>query len=251
MRFRTSAVLFKRLVALETLYPKLVFTAEPKKLTISAISTDKVSMMILTIPNPLSEFSIYDFSGDSSEKYVINTSELKMALKHVKKTSDVEVIMEKEKLSIIRNKTEFKFELLDSEEELIKIPSLDFQAKVEIPSDLFRDVLGDVNAIADSLAITAYPDRVTFQSSEHSGKNIRFELGLSKEDAELYSCELKEGVDKVSARYPMDVLMKISRISDVADITRLEFSSDYPIKITFPQADRYELSFIVAPRLEE
>ena len=82
----------------------------------------------------------------------------------------------------------------------------------------------------------------------------------AKGDISSSQLELKKGeeglakletTEPVKARYPLEYLKKMIKASKFANKVALEFSNDYPMRIVFKDIDKINLSFILAPRVEE
>jgi hypothetical protein len=55
---------------------------------------------------------------------------------------------------------------------------------------------------------------------------------------------------KVRARYSIEYLKKMIQAAKLAEKVSIEFSKDYPLKLSFKVIDKLSLEFILAPRVE-
>ena len=69
--------------------------------------------------------------------------------------------------------------------------------------------------------------------------------------------EMKEGQetkikakDNVKARYSIEYLKKMIGGSKLADNVEIYFNKDYPLRLDYKTLDKIQLSFILAPRVE-
>jgi DNA polymerase III sliding clamp (beta) subunit (PCNA family) len=56
--------------------------------------------------------------------------------------------------------------------------------------------------------------------------------------------------EKVQSKYSIEYLKKMIGGSKLSEQVTLEFNKDYPLKLTFKEVDKFLLSFILAPRVE-
>ena len=56
--------------------------------------------------------------------------------------------------------------------------------------------------------------------------------------------------EKVTGIYSTEYLKKMAKSSVLSDTAIIQFSSDYPLKIDFKSLNKLQMSFILAPRIE-
>jgi len=62
---------------------------------------------------------------------------------------------------------------------------------------------------------------------------------------------LKEDAGRVKSIFSLDYLNKVIKAKKLSDTLTLHLGDDFPLKIDFKVPDKLELSFILAPRIEE
>ena len=81
-----------------------------------------------------------------------------------------------------------------------------------------------------------------------SGDISSAELVLNKGDEALLDFQVS---DNVRSRYPLDYLKKMVKASKLSDEVSVMWSKDYPMKLAFKDADKVEMTFVLAPRVQE
>ena len=56
--------------------------------------------------------------------------------------------------------------------------------------------------------------------------------------------------DQVRATYSAEYLKKMARAAVLADTVLVQFSKDYPMRLDFRSLNKLQMSFILAPRIE-
>jgi proliferating cell nuclear antigen len=140
----------------------------------------------------------------------------------------------------------FVLPLLDlSQEEIPAINQLEFSTKVQVKSDVLQSGIEDAGVVADSVLFVATPSRFGMKADgDVSSTQLELEKG-TKSLIDLMAAK------EAKARYPLDYLKKMVKAAKLADSVTLEWSQDYPIKISFRSGDKVSLSFVLAPRVQE
>ncbi len=229
------------ITAISQIIDEVVFKIKPEGMELLAADRAKVAAIDFKVKSTF--FDSYKCEGEM--KVGINLTEFLKILKRVKKTEKLELeIDEKEnriKVSAVGKTTRtFYLPILDiSEEELPPIDKLQFTSIVELETEILEEAIEDADTIADS---------VVFQTTE-DGFLIYAESDSSKVEVKLDKTQAK--VDgEARARYPIDYLKKFFKASDISDIAKIEFGTDYPMKLTFDSVD-IKIALVLAPRVEE
>lgn len=129
-----------------------------------------------------------------------------------------------------------------SKEELPNIDKLAFSSSFEIPTETFGSGIEDADLVADSVVLNLRNDRFLMRAE---ADNSVFELALPAENLKSLV------VDQASrARYSLDYLKKIMKAKRFAQHVRIDFSTDYPARITFDIPNKARLIFVLAPRVD-
>ena len=216
------------------------------KNAIELVAMDPANVAMVIFKLLASTFTEYDVPKDT--ELTINLSHLKMILRRASANDMLTIELgEDNKLYInLKGKTKrvFSIPIIDMEEKEQKIPELAFGAKITLPSSHFNSIIDDVDIVAESVMLEVLNNKLT----------ISAEGDLSKANIELNPDDetkiLTESDDKIKAKYSIEYLKKMIGGSKLSDTAILQFSADYPLKLEYKKVDRVQLSFILAPRVE-
>ncbi len=138
----------------------------------------------------------------------------------------------------------FSLPIIDIEEKDQKIPDLKFPVTITMNSSMLNDAVEDVDIVAESVTFVA----------EQKKLMINAEGDLSQASIEIKEGEntkiLTTGSDKVKSKYSIEYLKKMIDGSKIADKVVINFDKDYPLKLDYNVVDKLQLSFVLAPRVE-
>jgi proliferating cell nuclear antigen PCNA len=140
----------------------------------------------------------------------------------------------------------FSLPLIDvTKSELPPLDHLEFTSNFEITSDVLSSGIDDADLIADSLIFVSSSDGICFKSDSDSAG---FELRLRQGSPGLKSMAVNSSA---RARYSLDYLKRIVKARRLADMAKIHFATEYPMKLVFEVPSKAQLTFILAPRREE
>lgn len=236
-------ILINSISILSEFITEATFNITKEGLKLVAMDPSNISMVILDIlPSTFTTYSVSD-----SEEITLNLEGLKQALRRVRGGETVSLTTEKNKFLItITGKSTRKFyiPLLEKEGGEKQVPSLEFTASAELDAKEFKEFIEDAGVVGDAVIFEATPDKFALSSGE-VGSKVNIEL--TKGSDALIKIEVKE---PVKAIYSVEYLKKMSKASALADTVALQFSSDYPLRLDFKSINKLQMSFILAPRIE-
>ena len=188
--------------------------------------------------------SLFDeFVCDEPEKINIDTDEFMKVLKRSKSTDRVIMSLDEGNFIITfegEAKRTFKIRLIDIEYESPTPPQLNSPTKFEIPFNLLKDSIQDMDLFSDK--ITLMVDSEKFRASaegEFGDANIEYIHG-EKIDTEAKSVFSLEKIRE---------MLKADKFSEEAEIS---LGTDMPLSLTLNMVTGDgKLSFLLAPRLEQ
>jgi len=210
---------------------------------IIAIDPANVAMIVFKLLS--SAFSEYNIIKD---QYLgINLNNLNQVLKRVKATDilTLELDEDKNRLNIIiKGATLRKFDmsLLDTDEREQKIPSLNYETKVETNNLLFNDAIEDMSVVSDSLSLGLANDKFVIDS-EGTLSSGKVEIS-NDEETDIYN---PQGLE-LKSKYSIEYLKKIIKAAKLTNTVILKFGQDYPLTVEYKVLDKLQLNFILAPR---
>ncbi|RJQ17315.1 proliferating cell nuclear antigen (pcna) [Candidatus Woesearchaeota archaeon] len=206
-----------------------------------AMDPANVAMIIFKLFNT----TFTEYAVDETEVIAINLSNLKQVLRRIKAndTLSLEVEDSQFKITLKSNSVRtFYLPIIDLEEKDQKVPDLQFKADITMPSSSLNDAIDDVDVVGESVSFIGDDKKFTISAAGD----------LNKATIELVpSTETKIAVkEKVKSKYSIEYLKKMIQGSKISDTVRIHFSKDYPLRLDYFVVDRVQLSFILAPRVE-
>jgi proliferating cell nuclear antigen len=191
-----------------------------------------------------------EFSVDKDESIGLNLSHFASVLKRVG-LGDKLTIESGSKSNMLKitakgsSTRTFEIPLIEVSTEKPPIDQLSFEGSIAMSSELFEEGIADAEVIGDSVILEAGPEGFSMRAK---GDVRSSNLDIGKNDKGLLKLDFKE---KVKAQYPLEYLKKMIKAGKIAKHLTIEFSNDYPIRLTYKVIDKAQLSFVLAPRVSE
>lgn len=139
----------------------------------------------------------------------------------------------------------FTLPLIDvSKEETPPLDKLEFPTSLKINSEILNSGIEDAELVTDSIVFTVSKEQFVMKAESNSS-STQLELIPG---SELNIIQMSE---PVRARYSLDYLKKILKARRLAENAVIALATDYPMKIQFNVEGKMQLSFVLAPRVEE
>ena len=206
----------------------------------SIMAIDPANVAMISFKLPASAFS--EIEVDDNEVLGVSLDSLKAVLRRIKAGSVLTITKQENELKLLiqdKINKEFNLALIEIEGEEKEIPSLDFTSKIEMPSLDFAEAIEDCSVVADSCSFISEPDKfiMTAKGSLNSFKS------------EFIGDAIDIQAQEATSKYSLEYLQKMIKATKITDKIKINFSSDYPLKLDF-NTPFIELSFILAPRVE-
>lgn len=219
------------------------FEVNKEGIEMKAMDPANITMVIMKLlPSAFSKYKV-----KSSEEITLNLDNLKQALRRAKSTDTLHLSLQKNRLKLVlRGKSEktFFIPLLEETKKKKEVPDLEFKSEAEVDAGEFEDYIKDADIVGDALTIEAKSDSLKFSAGETSSQ---VKIKLSKDKDALMEIKSKE---KSKSIYAVDYLKKIAKSSKISDTVSMKLSKDYPVRLDYKALDKGQLSFILAPRIE-
>ncbi len=219
------------------------FKITPNAMELVAMDPANVAMVVFKLLS--SCFTEYDVKQNT--ELSLDLGNLKQILRRAGANDmlTMEIVENRLRLKLKGKTTRtFSLPLIDSEDREQKVPELSFPVSIKINTSMFNNAIEDVDIVAES---------VTFEA-ENGGFIINGESDLSNAKIEIKADEdtiiSVEGENKVKAKYSIEYLKKIMDASKLSDSVTIQFNKDYPLKLDYVVVDKLQLTFILAPRVE-
>ncbi|MDA3855778.1 MAG: proliferating cell nuclear antigen (pcna) [Candidatus Woesearchaeota archaeon] len=221
------------------------FVFKPDYMELVALNSNNVVMVIFRL------------LSTNFEKYEIKENfQISLSLEHfsdvLKRCNDkskliLKVDQDGNKLKIVsegKNKKEFELSLIDfNDENLQKVPNLDFPLKIVTSSSNFTNSINDLNFLENGVSFKIANKKFSIEGKTNSmsGK-IDFD-----EDIDIKTESSKD----MHCRYSIEYLKKFIKADKIVNNVEMSFNDDYPLKVEYKLVDKLLLGFILAPRGED
>lgn len=219
------------------------FTVKKDGLELTAM--DPANVALVNYKLLASSFSEYETKEVSS--FGINLGNFKQVLRRAGPGDTIVLEINENKMKIVirgSSTRTFQLPLIDLEEREQRVPDLKFNATVTTDALQLQSAIEDADIVAESLAFSAEEKSLVI-SAEGDLNRALIEMVADSHTKIV----IKEG-QKVRARYSIEYLKKMIQAARLSDKVTLEFSKDYPLKLSFTLVDKLSLQFILAPRVE-
>jgi proliferating cell nuclear antigen len=214
---------------------------------IRMIASDRAVVSVVDFFMSRDAFAEYNFEKD--ERIGINLINFLRILRRALPNDIMKMKVgdSKLELQLVSDSTRtFVLPIIDvSKQDLPPIDKLDFTTHFEINNEILSSGVEDADLITDSVVFSARSDRVVLTAESDNAKS---ELELTPGNPGLRDLTAPSAA---RARYSLDYLKKIIKAKKLCEASRISFSTDYPMRISMEVPGRSQLTFILAPRVEE
>jgi len=206
----------------------------------SILAIDPANVAMISFKLPSSAFS--EIEVENEEVLGVSLDSLKAVLRRVKTGSVLTITRQENELKLLiqdKINKEFNLALIEIEGEEKEIPSLEFVSKIEMPSLDFAEAIEDCSVVADSCSFVSEPDKFL----------INAKGSLNSFKSEFTGDAIDIQAQEANSKYSLEYLQKMIKATKITDKLKINFSTDYPLKLEFT-TPFIELSFILAPRVE-
>lgn len=210
---------------------------------IELIAMDPANVALVVFRLLSSSFVSFDIDGPTS--LTLNLNNLKQVLRRVKSNDTLTLELDENKLKIVLQSTSkrtFHLPLIEMEEKEQKVPELSFNTTIVTQSSILNDAIDDVDIIGESVSL----------ASSEGLFSISSKGDLSKAAVDIPADASTKIViqEDSKAKYSIEYLKKMIAGGKISDVVQVKFSNDYPLKLEYLVQNKMELSFILAPRVD-
>lgn len=131
-----------------------------------------------------------------------------------------------------------------SEDDIPSTDQLDFTVEAELETSVLESAIKDAMVVSDSVTVTADGDKINI-SAEGDQSDASFTItGDSPGVIELEGGEAK-------SMFSLDYLSKMIGGKKLSENVNIKLGQDFPMRMEFIIPDEANLSFVLAPRIEE
>ena len=210
---------------------------------------DEAKIVLVDFFIPASDFETYEIEREV--EFGINLEELAKVMRRAQKEDTLSIEVGESSYSIIyKGKGIRKFTLpqLDIVGEELPETELEFDVRAELESVVYRELVKDLEPIADTVIFIAEPNALRVEALSDLGEA---EVIIPEEVGIMMSYEVKNGSEEQPPKssYGVEHLTYISTASQVAQRATIEFSNQMPLRVTFSIGEGGRLAYLVAPRI--
>ncbi|MEM4260152.1 MAG: proliferating cell nuclear antigen (pcna) [Candidatus Woesearchaeota archaeon] len=217
------------------------FNIKKDSINLVAMDPANVAMVIFKLLSS----SFIEYAVREEIDIAINLANLKQVLRRIKANDTLAMEIEENKFKITlksNNVRTFYLPIIDVEEKSQKIPDLKFGVTVTTNSAILNDAIEDVDIVGESVEFKA--DEKKFYVSAF-GDLTKAVIDINADEDTKIACK-----EKVRSKYSIEYLKKMIQGSKISDKCIIYFSKDYPLKLEYKVLNKVDLSFILAPRVE-
>ena len=229
------------IMIISDLVTEATFKIDKDKIELVAMDPANVAMVVFKLLS--TAFTEYEVKENTD--LTVNLDNFKQILRRVnaEDTLTLELANNKLKIQLKSNSTRtFHLSLINSENTIKKVPDLKFPTIIEMPTSLFDQAIEDTDVVSDSVSFMA--DKNSF-SIEALGSLTTAKIDLSNDSSTKINTE-----EKATSRYSIEYLKKMIKTSKLAENVTIQFSKDYPLKLSYKILDKMLMEFILAPRVQ-
>lgn len=210
---------------------------------IELIAMDPANVALVVFRLLSSSFVSFEIEAPTS--ITLNLNNLKQVLRRIKSSDTLTLELEENKLKIVLQSTSkrtFYLPLIELDEKDQKVPELSFNTTIVTQSSILNEGIDDVDIIGESVTL----------SSTEGMFSISSKGDLTKADVDIPADNITKLVieEDSKAKYSIEYLKKMIAGGKLSDVVQIKFSNDYPLKIEYLIQNKMELSFILAPRVD-
>ena len=237
------------------------------RMYVQCMDNSRVSIMEIVLPS--SWFQLYEYTASTT--IGISSSMLYKVLNSREKTQGVELEYldnQTDTLHIhLRNPTDvpatktdfekhFEIPLIELDEDTMDIPEIEYQAEIAISSYHYATIINQLKMFGDTMELQCSEEKILLVS--HSPENGKMFVEIKIDD--LSSFIIDEG-SQLQLSFSLTYLHNICLYNKIAKEVELQFSKDFPMKLTYfldsgsvdPATEeiRPKLSFYLAPKIND
>jgi proliferating cell nuclear antigen len=131
-----------------------------------------------------------------------------------------------------------------SEDDIPSTDQLDFSVESEIEASVLEGAVKDAMVVSDSVTVSADSEHLEIVSKGDQS-NVDFSISGDSEGI----IELEGG--EAESMFSLDYLSNMIGAKSLSDTVSVKLGDDFPMRLEFVVPEKADLSFVLAPRIEE
>ncbi|MFP3237735.1 MAG: DNA polymerase sliding clamp [Caldivirga sp.] len=228
-----------------------LFTMSPDGISLKAVDSSKVSLVILNIPSTaLEEVNITD-----TVKVGILFDTVKKLARRIRAKDKVDIGVDRGRNRFLMTiyygskgkesgmYRRFYLPIVDVAQEDIPEPKIDYPVRIRMSMDAFKDALTMAEDISDAVTFAADPESFVIKASGEGGRYYEVQYQSTDESFQEFSVS-----ERHEASYSLEYITSMnSQMAPICEYVTIEFATNKPIRLTYEFASG-SLTYYVAPR---
>ncbi|MFP3156768.1 MAG: DNA polymerase sliding clamp [Caldivirga sp.] len=228
-----------------------LFTMSPDGISLKAVDSSKVSLVILNIPSTaLEEVNITD-----TVKVGILFDTVKKLARRIRAKDKVDIGVDRGRNRFLMTiyygskgkesgmYRKFYLPIVDVAQEDIPEPKIDYPVRIRMSMDAFKDALTMAEDISDAVTFAADPESFVIKASGEGGRYYEVQYQSTDESFQEFSVS-----ERHEASYSLEYITSMnSQMAPICEYVTIEFATNKPIRLTYEFASG-SLTYYVAPR---
>lgn len=185
----------------------------------------------------------------NEDKLFVNMVEI-TPTKELQTTNEGEVVVPTDVPKNYKNVYNRYFEvpLINLENELMEIPTIDYEADISLPSINFAILIHQLKGFGEVLNIKCNENDIQFISKSAENGSMRVEIKID----ELSGFSIIEG-ENINVSFSLQYINTISAYSKISKMVELKIRRDYPIRVDylFGETEEGSIKFFLSPKIGE
>jgi DNA polymerase III sliding clamp (beta) subunit (PCNA family) len=185
----------------------------------------------------------------NEDKLFVNMVEI-TPTKELQTTNEGEVVVPTDVPKNYKNVYNRYFEvpLINLENELMEIPTIDYEAEISLPSINFAILIHQLKGFGEVLNIKCNENDIQFISKSAENGSMRVEIKID----ELSGFSIIEG-ENINVSFSLQYINTISAYSKISKMVELKIRRDYPIRVDylFGETEEGSIKFFLSPKIGE
>ena len=239
MKFKLSNIKnFKdSIITAEQMLDEIKFEADNDGVRFRGLDRSHVAFINLDIKSDY--FDEYEIMNP--ESCIVDTSELVKVLKRSKSNDTLVFSFDAEEIKIqfIGTATRtFKIKQVDMEYDSPMMPNIEYPISIDVDYKQLQDIVKDAELYSDKLTISTEDQELKIISNGNFGEYIS-------------TVPLLVNLKNCSSVFSLDWLKKFFKLTSVSDVVNVNMGTDMPLLLDFEDEDGLNVTFLLAPRIEE
>jgi proliferating cell nuclear antigen len=227
---------------------------------------DATGMKVMTVDGPRVALIHLRLDASKFEEYTcpqpihvgINMSNIYKLLKMASNMDTIVLEISEQSSAILtirienqekRTHTVFHLKLLDVDVQELKLPDIEFDSVITMPSVYFQRMCKDMNNVADVLTIESSKEGLTLScKGDFASQETHIQDAPAGQDGMTFTSRSEE---TFRGSYMLKYLILFNKAANLSNTMEMYLRKDFPLILKYNVANLGDLRFCLAPKVEE